>query len=187
VADVNGDGRADLVTIVDNTAYVYRGQADATFGSAVASFAGTYRQGMLSGDGFEPVALADVNGDGRADLVSAHTDGNAYVHFGGADATFSGRADSFHNTLPTTLFGADSGYEVIAALDVTGDGRADLVTAHTGGDVIVFPADGSGHFTSGARSFNGSYPVGRFDPDGHEALQEKNLLRRRGCAAAGCF
>jgi hypothetical protein len=187
VADVNGDGRADLVSVVGGTAYVYRGQTDGAFGSSAASFAGTYRSGLLDGDGFEPVAIADVNGDGRADLVSAHTDGNAYVHFGTADGTFVGRADSFHNTLPTTLFGAASGYEVIAALDVTGDGRADLVTAHTGGDVIVFPADASGHFTTGAHSFHGSYPAGRFDPEGHEALNEKSLLRRRGCSPSGCF
>jgi hypothetical protein len=187
VADVNGDGRADLVTINGATGYVYPGQASGAFGSAVSSFAGTYRLALVGGDGFEPVAVADVDGDGRADLISAHTDGNAYVHFGTTGAAFSGRADSFHNTLPTTLFGAESGYEVIAALDMTGDGRADLVAAHTGGDVIVFPADAGGHFTSGARSFHGSYPVGRFDPAGHEALNEKSLLRRRGCASAGCF
>jgi hypothetical protein len=187
VADVNGDGRADLVTINGATGYVYPGQASGAFGSAVSSFAGTYRLALVAGDGFEPVAVADVNGDGRADLVSAHTDGNAYVHFGTSGATFSGRADSFHNTLPTTLFGARTGYEVIAALDMTGDGRADLVAAHTGGEVIVFPADAGGHFTTGARSFHGSYPVGRFDPAGHEALNEKSLLRRRGCAPAGCF
>ena len=187
LADVNGDGRADLVTISGGTGYVYRGQADGTFGASATSFAGTYQLALAGGEGFEPVAVADVNGDGRADLVSAHTDGNAYVHFGSAAATFAGRADSFHNTLPTTLFGAAAGYEVIAALDMNGDGRADLVTAHTGGDVVVFPADASGHFTSGARSFHGSYPVGRFDPEGHEALNEKPLVRRLGCPATGCF
>ena len=187
VADVNGDGRADLVTIAGATGYVYRGQPDGSFGASATSFADTYRLALLGAEGFEPVSVADVNGDGRADLVSAHTDGNAYVHFGTADGTFAGRADSFHQTLPTTLFGAATGYEVIAALDVTGDGRADLVTARTGGDVVVFPADASGHFTSGAPSFHGSYPVGRFDPLGHEALNEKPLVRRRGCAASGCF
>jgi hypothetical protein len=187
VADVTGDGRADLVSISGGVAHVFPGQVSGAFGSAVDSFAGTYRLALLDGEGFEPVALADVNGDGRADLVSAHTDGNSYVHFGGAGGSFSGRADSFHNTLPTTLFGAAEGYEVIAAIDVTGDGRADLVTAHTGGDLIVFPADGTGHFTTGAHSFHGSYPVGRFDPEGHEALNEKSVLRRRGCAATGCF
>ncbi|HEU5057340.1 MAG TPA: VCBS repeat-containing protein [Kofleriaceae bacterium] len=187
VADVNGDGRADLVTIFESSGHVYRGQPDGAFGSSATSFAGTYRLALTGGEGFEPVGVADVNGDGRADLVSAHTDGNAYVHFGTTAGTFAGRADSFHNTLPTTLFGAAAGYEVIAALDVTGDGRADLVTAHTGGDMIVFPAAASGVFTTGARSFHGSYPVGRFDPDGHEALNEKPLVRRRGCAAAGCY
>jgi len=188
VADVDGDGLADLVSQKQGNVYVHRGRTDATFsGSSVASFHGTYDSGAVDGVGHLAVDVADVTGDGRADLVSAHTDGNAYVHFGSADGTFSGRADSFHNTLPTTLFGAATGYEVIAALDVTGDGRADLVTAHTSGDVIVFPADASGHFTTGAHSFHGSYPVGRFDPAGHEALNEKSVLRRRGCAAGGCF
>ena len=187
VADVDGDGRADLVSISSGNGYVYRGQASGAFGSSAVSFAGTYRLGLTGGDGFEPVGVADVDGDGRADLVSAHTDGNAYVHRATAAGTFAGRTDSFHNTLPTTLFGAGTGYEVIAALDVTGDGRADLVTAHTGGDMIVFPGTASGAFTSAAPSFNGSYPVGRFDPDGHEALNEKPLVRRRGCAPSGCF
>src|SRR5262249_15049248 len=91
----------------------------------VASFA-TY-QDFAVGDGPHSVALGDVNGDGRPDLVTANLDG-----------------DSASVLLNTTAVGADTPsfapqqtfianrYPVSVALaDVNGDGRPDLIVANS--------------------------------------------------------
>ena len=50
-----------------------------TFGSAVSSFEGTLNMANLDGAGHFIIGVTDVTGDGRADLVSTHTNGSAYV------------------------------------------------------------------------------------------------------------
>jgi hypothetical protein len=187
VADVTGDGRADLVTGTDTgTAYVFPGQASGAFGSAVPSFNGTLQLAFLDGSDFEPIAVADVNGDGRADLISAHTEGTVYVYPGKGDGTFTSRAESFHGTMPTSLFGG-IGFEIISAGDVTGDGRADLITVHPERGFYIYPGTSDFTFTTGVASFAGEIRTTRFERVGYEAVGEKSLLRRRGCAATGCF
>jgi VCBS repeat protein len=58
--DVNGDGIADVVTALEDTLAVLLGQGDGTF-----IFAGTVGERLDAYD----VALADVNNDGRLDIV----------------------------------------------------------------------------------------------------------------------
>jgi hypothetical protein len=188
VADVTGDGRADFVTILEGTAYVYPGQSTLAFGSSTASFEGTAGLAFVGGAGFEPVGCADVTGDRRADLVMAHTNGTVYVYPGGAGGELGSRTESFHETLPTSTFGGDGdGFEVIAPLDVTGDGHADLVAASASGIVYVYRGNADGSFSDAFESFGGTFESARFGREGHEAVAEKSVLRRRGCAASGCF
>src|SRR5260221_8649094 len=100
VADVNGDGKPDLVVVNCGACYgppsitqgssvgVMLGNGDGTFQPAV-----TYRSG-----GVTPlfVAVADVNGDGKPDLVVANRCGNngclneslVGLLFGNGDGTF---------------------------------------------------------------------------------------------------
>jgi hypothetical protein len=185
VADVTGDGRADLVTVVDGgVAYVYPGQASGAFGSGVPSFEGTYHVSFLDADRFEPVSVADVTGDGRADLVSAHTNGTVYVHLGTATGAFTPRIDNFEGAMPTSLFTGD-GYDFIAALDINGDGRSDLVSAQAGIDIR--PAKSTGAFDASIETFAGTFNTTRFNQPGYEAANEKTPMRRRGCTPTGCF
>lgn len=187
VADVTGDGRADLVTQHDNgNGYVYPGKSDGTFGSAAESFHETFVNALVDGAGFEAIGVGDVNGDGRADLVSTHTDGFAYTYPGAASGTFGSRVESFDGTLPTSLFGAD-GFEVVAPLDMNGDGRVDLVTVRDG-TVRVYPGTSAGKFTSAVESFaDGGFLTAREHARAFEPVSEKRDLRRRGCKSSGCF
>ena len=66
VADVNGDGKPDLIVANEqsNSVGVLLGNGDGTFQTAV-----TYGSG---GDYPYSVAVADVNGDGKPDLLVAN-------------------------------------------------------------------------------------------------------------------
>jgi hypothetical protein len=71
--------------------------------------------------GAPPQVLADLNGDGRLDLVTAHelTD-DVSVLLGKGDGTFE----------EEQRFAAGEGPQSLYVLDVDGDGRLDLVTVH---------------------------------------------------------
>jgi FG-GAP-like repeat len=79
-ADVNGDGRPDLVSAnyLDNTVSVLLGNGD-----------GSFQRARIYNVGSDPasVAVADVNGDGRPDLVTANKKDNTVAYgslvFGG--------------------------------------------------------------------------------------------------------
>jgi hypothetical protein len=125
VADVNGDGKPDLV-IANNqdngngSVGVLLGNGDGTFASIV-----NYASG-----GFAPqsVAVADLNGDGKPDvLVSNSNSNNVGVLLGKGDGTF--RAPLIYST------GGNFPLSVAIA-DVNGDGKPDLVVVNNGNDSI---------------------------------------------------
>ncbi|MGK7940176.1 MAG: spherulation-specific family 4 protein [Crocosphaera sp.] len=130
VADVNGDGRADIIGFGYEGVYVALGQIDGTFGNiqnAHPNFSHDDKEGWTwpSFDKY-PRQVADVNGDGRADIIGFGYEG-VYVALGQIDGTFSGfniATQNFtHSTGGWTSF--DKYPRQVA--DVNGDGRADIV------------------------------------------------------------
>ena len=129
VADVNGDGKPDLIvanqlgcnSCASGTVAVLLGKSDGTFQAAVS-----YNSGGTRADS---VVVADVNGDGKPDLVVMNQalcgflcgDGQVGVLLGNGDGTF-GATVSYDS-------GAYLGYAVAVA-DVNGDGNPDLVVAN---------------------------------------------------------
>jgi hypothetical protein len=118
VADVNGDAKPDLVVAIEDNGTaagvgVLLGNGDGTFQGAV-----TYGSG---GDAYR-VAVADVNGDGKPDLVVANVDQSTVgVSLGNGDGTFQS----------AVTYGAGGYYATSAAVaDVNGDGKPDLVVAN---------------------------------------------------------
>jgi hypothetical protein len=129
VADVNGDGKPDLVVAnhcmslgdcLTGTVGVLLGNGDATFQAVV-----TYGSG---GYGPNSVAVADVNGDGKPDLLVANMlCGSART---GCVGVLLGNGDGTFQAAVTHGSGPEYGYSVAVA-DVNGDGRPDLLVGST--------------------------------------------------------
>jgi hypothetical protein len=120
VADVNGDGKLDLLTANSGT-----GTAGVLLGTGTGSFGAvsTYSTGLTS----QPLglAVADVNGDGHPDLLTAN--GNAPT-VGLLLGTGTGSFGA-----PTSYSAGPNSYpHALTAADVNGDGKPDLLTANSG-------------------------------------------------------
>src|SRR5262249_46272533 len=118
LADVNGDGKLDMVTgIYSGTAFAYAtdvllGNGDGTFGTA-----------QTVGPGAVSVAVADFNHDGKLDILSSgDSAGGASVELGNGDGTFQAPLD----------VGLPSGYAAVG--DFNHDGYPDLAI---GGEVLL--------------------------------------------------
>jgi hypothetical protein len=145
VADVNGDGRPDLVVGTCATGSFscglgQTGEVAVLLGNGNGTFqlATTYASG---GWGTDSVAVADVNGDGKPDLlVTNFYDptkglGSVGVLLGNGDGTFQ----------PVETYASNwSNVNSVVVADVNGDGKPDLLLA--GGAVIVLLGNGDGTF-----------------------------------------
>ena len=121
VADLNGDGKLDLVVANagDNDVSVLLGNGNGTFQTAVSHAVGV-----------DPtsVAVGDFNDDGHPDLVTANTGENSVsVLLGNGNGTFQPAVNFAVGNLPTS----------VAVGDFNGDGKPDLVTANSGGNFTV--------------------------------------------------
>lgn len=165
VADVNGDGYLDVLTANTggNTVGVLLGTSSGGF-EAVA----TYATGPLSGP--LSLAVADVNGDGYLDLLTANSTADAV---GVMLGTGQG---SFRAVTPYAV-GPNSRPFAVAVADVNGDGKLDVLTANSGtGTAGVLLGTGTGSFNTVRTSSTGpaSQPLGLavadVNGDGHPDL-----------------
>ncbi|MFD5162995.1 FG-GAP-like repeat-containing protein [Streptomyces hawaiiensis] len=132
--DVSGDGRPDLLArnASTGTVYLYKGTSTGTLSARVKLYDNwkTYKK---------IVGAGDLNGDGVGDLLVQDTSNNLYRYEGTGKGTFKARVKVFSN------WGA-SYNTVVAAGDITGDGRADLLSRDTGGGLYRNSGDGKGSF-----------------------------------------
>jgi hypothetical protein len=120
VADVNGDGRPDLIVANgdDDTVSVLLGNGD-----------GTFQNQKTFPVGYHPVlvAVADVNGDGRLDLITANAgDNTVSVLLGNGNGSFT----------PASPNNAVSRRNTPYLADLTGDGLPDSVILNSAGSIL---------------------------------------------------
>ena len=125
-ADINGDGKPDLIitNFNDNNVSVLLNTTAAAATTASFSAQQTFSTG--SGSGPISVVAADVNGDGKLDLIVANQTGNTVavlLNTTAVDAT----APSFatEQTFPAGMFP-----ESVAVADINDDGKPDLLVAN---------------------------------------------------------
>jgi hypothetical protein len=137
--DFNGDGKPDLAvansyvdTLEPGSVTILLGVGDGTFTPGAATLATGYLP--------DSVAVGDFNGDGKADLVTANSLGNAAVVQNGIGigtaTVFLGNGDGTFTTAASPAAGDNP---VFAALgDFNGDGFADLAAVNSAtGSVTV--------------------------------------------------
>ncbi len=130
VADFNGDGINDLAGSDRNTnnVYLYRGLGNRQFAAPVAFPAGAPT---------ENIATADMNGDGRPDLVVSSPDPSSST----VTVLLNNGTGGFG--APTTYAG-NAFPAVLDVVDLNGDGRPDVFTADDGGTMSVALNQGNG-------------------------------------------
>ncbi len=177
IGDVNGDGKLDAVignqcatqACQTSTVGVSLGNGDGTFQPAVA-----YNSGGIYPDG---VAIADLKGDGKADLVVANSSTSTTINQGDVGVLIGNGDGTFQPVVayPASEFGAAA----IKVTDMDGDGKPDVVVVNCsaisgncnggGGNVgvllgngdgtlkpvVTFPPGGNTPFAVGVADLNG--------------------------------
>jgi Bacterial Ig-like domain (group 3)/FG-GAP-like repeat/Putative binding domain, N-terminal len=186
VADFNLDGIPDLVIVHPYSFGIFLGKGDGTFAGPVEYSAG----GTPS-----TVAVGDVNGDGKPDLVTivptANTQGSLIaVLIGNGDGTFSAP-----NTY--TLFGSTPVEEfdqAIVLADFNGDGKLDLaIAADFAHGVWLCLGNGDGTFApvvtfnAGGQDEGSGVGIVAVDVNGDQKLDIVANFNLRSALSSGLF
>ncbi len=148
VADVNGDGRPELITADATINMVSVLQSD-----SAAPGLGTFQSAQKFNTGALPYAVvtADLQHDGKLDIVTANRTGNSIsVLLGNGDGTFQANQD----------YPAGSNPRGLTVADLRGDGKLDLIyTSYNSNQVSIRLGNGDGTFGAPQNFGTGSRPI----------------------------
>ncbi|MBQ1093056.1 VCBS repeat-containing protein [Streptomyces sp. B93] len=132
--DLTKDGRPDLIArnAATGAVYLHKGTSTGRLSSRVKLYDNwkTYKKIIGAGD---------LNGDGVGDLLAQDKSNNLYRYFGTGKGTFGSRTKVFS--------GWGASYNAVVGVgDINGDGRADLVSRDTKGNLYRNSGNGKGSF-----------------------------------------
>jgi uncharacterized membrane protein len=178
IADLNGDGKLDLVVANEQQS---KGDSQGSISVMLGKGNGKFHAPANYSSGGESaysISIADVNGDGKLDLVVANgcfgsdcSTGSVGVLLGNGDGTFK-KAVTYRSGA-ASVFGAH-----VAVGDLNGDGKLDLAVANTGsgcgngcpeGLIGILLGNGDGTFKKAK-----TYSTGGFDAIGWVAIADVN-------------
>ncbi|MFE9092916.1 FG-GAP-like repeat-containing protein [Streptomyces sp. NPDC007264] len=132
--DISGDGRPDLIARKASTGelFLYKGTSTGKLSTRV-KIAGNW-------SGYKKVVgVGDFNGDGRGDLLAQDRSNTLWRYDGNGSGGFKSRVK--------VASGWGSSYDAVVGVgDITGDGKADIVSRDTSGNLWRNTGNGSGSF-----------------------------------------
>ena len=171
VADLDGDGRPDIVTA--NAILSANGAGNSTVSVLLqdAAHPGHYLSAVNYATGPDPVfvAIGDLNGDGKPDLAVADSTGISVL-----------LQDSAGRFLPRTTIATGGPCSSVAILDLDGDGTPDLLATNAASVLVLLqnPGDG-GSFQAPVRYAAGQQPLyavaGDLNGDGRPDIAVANI------------
>jgi hypothetical protein len=169
VGDFNGDGKPDLATpnLGGNSVSILQGNGDGTFVARLVFK-------IQVGGGAGPLAVGDLNGDGKFDLVEPFFSCAADCP-GDSAAVLLGNGDGRFQPAVNYFLGGGSKPLAVALGDFNHDGFLDMVAANVFGNVVgVLLGNGNGTFQSAVTYLVGGGPqsldVADFNGDGKSDL-----------------
>jgi hypothetical protein len=135
-ADVNGDGKADLIVATNEGIFMALGKANGHF----TSFRQYLLAGLPNGSSQTALAVADVNGDGKLDIITASDGGSGGSNVpltsmsllpGNGDGTFQAAQGPY-------WLGMFSTPTSLAVADFNADGRTDFAVSGSGQVTVMF-------------------------------------------------
>ncbi|MEU8663946.1 VCBS repeat-containing protein [Actinoplanes philippinensis] len=138
IADIDSNGRADIVAVLDDGAAVWYPNNGTT--AAETKFLSARK--IFDAPGFKLMSTGDVDGDGRPDITALTTDGEArwYPNNGGTFASISFLS-------ARKIFDAP-GFKLMSTGDIDADGQADILAVTTDGELRWYPNNGTNRSTA---------------------------------------
>jgi FG-GAP-like repeat len=172
VADLNADGKPDLALVVNDGMSILLNNGNGTFGAATYYASGV--SGSSPGGG---IAIGDLNGDKKPDVVISNENLGVIVYLNQGSGTFAVKG-----TVNGALVG---GTNNVVLADINNNKKLDIIIPDSFGDVFTFYGKGNGTFTAGPayplqaqnNGGNSLVAVGDFNGDGTLDLLDTNGLQ----------
>lgn len=176
-AELNGDANIDLAVVSDDLA----GEIAVLLGNGDGTFTGTLQSPQGTGSTTRAVKAADVNNDGKLDLLTANRDsGTISVLLNVGEGNF---------TAATSFPAGEAPLDLVVG-NFTADNNADVVVPNYNTDSLsVLRGDGQGNFAAPTSSAAGAFPnaidAADFDQDGRLDVVVSNNLSNDVTVAFG--
>ncbi len=164
VADVNKDGKDDVVQVGSTAISVYLSQGDGTFRLVTSNFANAASKNTA-------IAFADFNGDGILDATVFFAD-QAIVLTGNGDGSFTSSASSLSIPAVNGLTMITNVPPILAVGDFDGDGKQDVAllgnyinytpSLYLGGSTVRYSYGVSVYYGNGDSTFSQPVSAGFF-------------------------